>query len=61
MIDSKKPCVACNRRDEQGHMMHRVDNINEGVIRGYWCPSCNNWETLDITLNLSEFKSGRIA
>jgi len=45
MIDSHKPCLGCNNGT-----MHRVDNIREGVIRGYWCPKCNNWETLDVPL-----------
>jgi len=45
MNDSHKPCLGCNNGT-----MHRVDNIREGVIRGYWCPNCNNWETLDVPL-----------
>ena len=56
MIDAKKPCPGCNSRDEKGRMMHRIDNIETQVIKGYWCPKCGNWEEIEKPLS---HQSGR--
>ena len=47
MIDAKKHCPGCNSHDLEGRLMHRIDQMSTGMMRGYWCERCNYWEDIE--------------